>query len=468
MVLRFGKFKLSDKEGGEVELSSADTRTSRESCERSLVGRIFGGKGINYTGLKQTMTKLWCTVGSLKVVELKNKRYQFFFSNEDERRRVLEKRPWTFDNQLLVIHPWKHDIEHDETLFNTSPMWVQAWEIPPQWLTSATVWKIGRVFSQVLNVIIPETGSKDGRLAKMLVEVDLSKPLIRGTSIKYEGDKRWILFKYELLPLFCFYCGHVGHAERLCECKTHDAKNGTLNEGQFGDWLRAGSGRTSIRGQSVATLVPGQLTTNSQGADGKQGKLLNTEGRSVAGDSEGKAGVNDSGRQKVARDGHNEGGTSALSETKGEWGKTQANKENESGVSNISTDIPGGRVETEARGDVRAVVKGGESSRVLQELDQNSSMVEDKISDNHTRGGTWRRRTGAANHNGSREGDLDQVNAGKRCVNSGKRGFFLIDEEEALDETTQIGKRQKLDRASMIICQDLVEEASHEWPHMDQ
>lgn len=163
-------------------------------------------------------------------------------------------------------------------------------------------------------MIIPETGSKDGRLAKMLVEVYLSKPLIRGTNISFEGDKRWILFKYELLPLFCFYCGNVGHAERLCECKTEDGKNGTLNEGQFEDWLRAGSGRTSLRGRSVAALVPGQLITNSQGDGGNQGRSLRVKDSSVDGDSREKAGVNESGRKMVARDGHNEGGTSSVSE----------------------------------------------------------------------------------------------------------------------------------------------------------
>lgn len=105
MVLRFGKFKLSEIEGGEVALSSANIRASREACEGSLVGKIYRGMGVNFTGLKQTMSKLWCKEGSLKMVELKNKMYQFFFSNEDEKRRVLEKRPSTFENQMLVLHP---------------------------------------------------------------------------------------------------------------------------------------------------------------------------------------------------------------------------------------------------------------------------------------------------------------------------------------------------------------------------
>lgn len=55
-------------------------------------------------------------------------------------------------------------------------------------------------------MIIPENDTKEGRYVKMLVEVDLTKPLIRGTKVGFEGEKQWVL-KYEQLPLFCFYCG---------------------------------------------------------------------------------------------------------------------------------------------------------------------------------------------------------------------------------------------------------------------
>lgn len=48
---------------------------SQEECEMSLVGKVYCEGGVNYIGLKQTMQKLWCAEGSLKVVELKNKLY---------------------------------------------------------------------------------------------------------------------------------------------------------------------------------------------------------------------------------------------------------------------------------------------------------------------------------------------------------------------------------------------------------
>lgn len=91
VVKRFERFKLTEAERGDVELNSTDIKLSREVCENSLVGKIYGDSGVNFTGLRQTIEKLWCPEGSLKVVELKNKKYQFIFSKEEERSRVLEK-----------------------------------------------------------------------------------------------------------------------------------------------------------------------------------------------------------------------------------------------------------------------------------------------------------------------------------------------------------------------------------------
>lgn len=72
------------------------------------MGRIYGENAVNFTGLKQTMTKLWCVEGSLKMVELKNKMYQFVFSKK-EGKRVLEKIPWhialTSTFTPILLHP---------------------------------------------------------------------------------------------------------------------------------------------------------------------------------------------------------------------------------------------------------------------------------------------------------------------------------------------------------------------------
>lgn len=73
-----------------------------------------------------------------------------------------------------------------------------------------------------------------------MVELDLTKPLIRGTTLKYKQSECWIEFKYEQLPLFCFYCRTIGHNEKLCGQRRMDVEQNCVKTDQYGHWLRAG------------------------------------------------------------------------------------------------------------------------------------------------------------------------------------------------------------------------------------
>lgn len=56
-------------------------------------------------------------------------------------------------------------------------------------------------------------GGNEGRHIKIMVEIDLTKPLIRGTKLRYKLKEIWIQFRYEQLSTFYYYCGCVGHNE---------------------------------------------------------------------------------------------------------------------------------------------------------------------------------------------------------------------------------------------------------------
>lgn len=53
--------------------------------------------------------------------------------------------------------------------------------------------------------------SKEGRWLKIFAEIDLNKPMMRGTKLKLDNESVWVDFRYEHLPIFCFYCGVIGH-----------------------------------------------------------------------------------------------------------------------------------------------------------------------------------------------------------------------------------------------------------------
>lgn len=111
--------------------------------------------------------------------------------------------------------------------------------LPNHWISKDAGFKFKNIFYDVTNVLILESGSKKGRHLKVLAEVNLEKPLLRDTKLKYNDQEVWVEFKYENVATFCYYCGLVGHSERSCSARKNVARSGDIREEQYGEWLRA-------------------------------------------------------------------------------------------------------------------------------------------------------------------------------------------------------------------------------------
>nr|XP_027082488.1 uncharacterized protein LOC113704814 [Coffea arabica] len=179
------KFSLAGNELAGAMLNPEDLNSEVRECEGSLIGRIMGEK--------------------------------FNIPNLEERDRIVEGGPWVIDNQVMILRMWSEEIEENYGAFATAPSWMQPWNLPVHWLTKEVGRKIGAVFKEVKEVIIPQSGGKEGRHLKILALVDLSTPLLRGTVVQTAGTFKWVVFKYERYPDFCYNCGVVGHSERSCK-----------------------------------------------------------------------------------------------------------------------------------------------------------------------------------------------------------------------------------------------------------
>lgn len=114
-------------------------------------------------------------------------------------------------------------------------------------LSIDTSFKFKNIFSNVSDVLLPDSGSKKGLHLKILADVNLNKPLPRGTKLQYADQEVWVEFKYENMAAFCYYCGFVGHTEKLCSKRKGNSRSGQLLEGQYGEWLKADSNRSHFR-----------------------------------------------------------------------------------------------------------------------------------------------------------------------------------------------------------------------------
>lgn len=239
IVNRLQSFNLLEEGAKGFQLEPSDIQISHEECKRSLVGKVFGDKKANFTGLKNTLNGIWNTSKPFKISELKNNLFQFIFESEQDKMKIFNGRSWIFDGQYLILKQWSEELNVQSESFQRTLIWIQVWNLPAHWLSLNAGFRFNNMFEDVVDVLIPETGSKNGRHKKILASVNLEKPLLRGTNITCNSKSVWVDFKYEHLAIFCYYYGQVGQLEKNCVNKRQDITAGDVKQEQYGEWLRA-------------------------------------------------------------------------------------------------------------------------------------------------------------------------------------------------------------------------------------
>ncbi|KAH7851615.1 hypothetical protein Vadar_014294 [Vaccinium darrowii] len=247
LSLRFKTFTLTHAESKEVTILEEDIKLSEAECRRSLIGKVVTSKTVNLHGIKNTMAPLWGYPTGFKVLEIGENLFQFGFGLEEDLLRVLAGKPWFFSNSFLILTRWKPEMKVHQMVFNHSPIWIQVWGLPLQFYSVAVGTKIGKSVGEFLEIDMPASGHREGRLMRIMVSIDITVPLRRGMKLKLdEGEPFWVELRYEKLPMFCCYCGFLGHDQKSCVKQSKDLENGTFKvETQYGNWLRASPGKSS-------------------------------------------------------------------------------------------------------------------------------------------------------------------------------------------------------------------------------
>ena len=129
-----------------------------------------------------------------------------------------------------------------------SPFWIQLHNLPLKSRKRETGYVIGSTIGEVLEVDVAETGVQWGQCLRVRVQVDVMKKLVRGKKVTIErGEGRWVQFKYESLPNFCYHCGILSHVLKECTEVKNNGGRPDLKTLQYGAWLRGEVMRKSIR-----------------------------------------------------------------------------------------------------------------------------------------------------------------------------------------------------------------------------
>lgn len=117
---------------------------------------------------------------------------------------VLDRSPWSYDKRLILLKHFNGDISQSYVTFQRSHFWIRVFNIPVKSMNRIVGNCIANEICIPLLVDAPKTDLAQGPFLRIQVDIDITKPLMRGKMIHIEDlEEGWVYFKYERLPIFC-------------------------------------------------------------------------------------------------------------------------------------------------------------------------------------------------------------------------------------------------------------------------
>ncbi|XP_073151836.1 uncharacterized protein [Henckelia pumila] len=179
-----------------------------------LVGCVVGRKLNGY--VVKEFVRQW---GSKVRIEIHDSGWiMFFFSNEDEMKRVLEGGPYLVFGRHLFLKELPPCFLFRVEDMLMLPSWVQIHGLPADCWTTKSLSKIASVLGKPIHTDILTMSKGKSLFARVLVEMDSSKPRIYEYPIMLpNGILTNVRFVYETELKYCSKCNSLGHSFEQCQ-----------------------------------------------------------------------------------------------------------------------------------------------------------------------------------------------------------------------------------------------------------
>ena len=237
------KLTFTEDEGEDIELGSNSKRAAKEIRKNCVVMKILTQRTIIIEALRKNLKMHWKPNKGVQIFEIEEDLFLVEFGDGRDKKKVMEMCPWSYEKQLILMQEFEGEMVPKEIKLQWVPFWVQMYNLPLKSMTKEAGYEIGSKLEKVLEVDAIEKRVQWGKLLRVRICIDATRKLIRGKKVSIEGgESRWIFFKYERLPNFCYRCGMLDHGEKdFLEKKGEEPGRG--EQMQYRAWMRGKPGR---------------------------------------------------------------------------------------------------------------------------------------------------------------------------------------------------------------------------------
>lgn len=155
---------------------------------------------------------MWKPSGRMDCIDLGKDFYLTRFEDKEDYDKVHKGGPWFIGESFLIIRAWEPNYRPSSTNLSAVALWMRLPELPIEYYDEEALHDIGNAIGPMLRVDVNTFMEKRGRFARICVQVDVDKPLVRTIII---GSKM-LQVVYKGVSSMCFSCGQLGHRRMDC------------------------------------------------------------------------------------------------------------------------------------------------------------------------------------------------------------------------------------------------------------
>ncbi|CAD5328468.1 unnamed protein product [Arabidopsis thaliana] len=192
-----------------IQAPDLDTSDLIQENSLTLIGRLTNPAVQRLWSLIPFLSNRWNLKGKAIGSDLGRGLFQFRFDFEEDIQKVLENRPYHFDQWMVILQRWEPIIS--PSFPSKIPFWIQLDGLPLHYWKPTMLKSIGEQLGEYVKQDLTPT------TAMIQVLIDGLKPLIMETVIDFaDGSEALVTLTYKKLRGHCFYCFRLSHEEKDC------------------------------------------------------------------------------------------------------------------------------------------------------------------------------------------------------------------------------------------------------------
>lgn len=192
-----------------IRAPEIDTLELIEANSLTLLGRLTNPAVQRLWSLFPFLSNRWNLKGKATGADLGRGCFQFSFEYEEDMQKVLDNRPYHYDQWMVVLQKWEPIIS--DSFPSMIPFWIEIQGLPKHYWQPEMLNTIGEELGEILDMEITNIS------AKLKILIDGLKPLIFDSMVDFpDGSEALITLEYKNLKNHCSHCKRLTHEKKTC------------------------------------------------------------------------------------------------------------------------------------------------------------------------------------------------------------------------------------------------------------